>query len=183
MTWQPQITYVCNKIRSKLPYFHHLKHTVDSNTLLTLYNAFIYPTLIYCLESWGSATKTKLNRIHLLQKKIIRIIHKKPRLEHTAALFKASNVLNITNLYKYCMLIESFKYFHDPNTIITYTHAYNTRHIVSSIPYPKEAPTNNYGIFNYENMRAQLWNELPVEIRSVVDLGGFKVRLRGWLLE
>ena len=39
-----------------------------------MYYSLVYPHLIYGIEVWGSADETHLNRLLILQKKIVRLI-------------------------------------------------------------------------------------------------------------
>ena len=48
---------------------------LNKKSLVGLYNSYIYPYLIYCVESWGNIAKCHLDPLlFILQKKIIRII-------------------------------------------------------------------------------------------------------------
>ena len=46
----------------------------NTKALIQLYNAFILPYLIYCVEVWGNALSIQLKPLLKLQNKIIRII-------------------------------------------------------------------------------------------------------------
>ena len=46
--------------------------------LKTLYYSLVYPYFQYCIIVWGSTYPTNLNRLNLLQKRVIRIVNKKP---------------------------------------------------------------------------------------------------------
>ena len=45
------------------------RHYLKRNALVNLYNSFIYPYLIYCIEAWGNATNCHLKQLYLIQKK------------------------------------------------------------------------------------------------------------------
>ena len=64
-------------------------------TLITLYNALIKPHFIYCITIWGNTLKKYLNKVHLIQKKVIRIITFSEFSEHTAPLLEKLGILNI----------------------------------------------------------------------------------------
>ena len=65
-----------NKISRSLCILHKVKHLLPSDTLLILYNTFIYPYLYYCNVAWGMANITTLKPLQLLQNRVIRIIGK-----------------------------------------------------------------------------------------------------------
>ena len=43
-----------------------------------MYYSLAYPYFQYCIIVWGSTYPTNLNRLILLQKRIVRIVNKKP---------------------------------------------------------------------------------------------------------
>ena len=47
---------------------------LDRKGLDNLYHAYIYPYLIYCVESWGNAPKRYLDQLYVLQKWIVRLM-------------------------------------------------------------------------------------------------------------
>ena len=71
---------------------------LNRETLLKLYNAFVFPYLTYCVEVWGTAPKKYLDPLIKIQKKIVRIITFSPYLCHTDPIFKDLNLLPISKL-------------------------------------------------------------------------------------
>ena len=43
---------------------------LNRNGLISLYNSYIYPHLIYCVESWGNASVCHLDPLFVLQKNV-----------------------------------------------------------------------------------------------------------------
>ena len=67
--------------------------------LILIYNSFVNSKLSYCIEIWSNAPAVYLNKLFLMQKKIIRIINKKPFDYSTSELFKKNqNTDNKQNL-------------------------------------------------------------------------------------
>ena len=71
---RPQITHINNKLAKNIATITKLRHFVNLNTMKQLYYSFTYPYLTYAITSWGSACKTRLNRIRTKQNKCIRSI-------------------------------------------------------------------------------------------------------------
>ena len=61
--------------------------------------SLILPCISYCNIIWGSAFKTVLMPIVILQKKCLRTITKSDFLEHTKPLFKKSKLLDINQVF------------------------------------------------------------------------------------
>ena len=57
-----------NKVSKGIGIIRRARQCVNKKTLTNLYHTFIFSYLIYCVEVWGSACKTNLTPITLLQK-------------------------------------------------------------------------------------------------------------------
>ena len=67
-SWIQHITYVKNKGAKGIGIMFKARPYLDRRSLVNLYNAYIYPYLIYCVESWGIAPKCHLDQLYVLQK-------------------------------------------------------------------------------------------------------------------
>ena len=77
-------------------------------TLISLYYYFAYPYFIYCNHVWGTNYPSCLERIYLIQKKLIRIITCSPFRAHTGPLYFANKIFNVYDINDY--IIGSFMY-------------------------------------------------------------------------
>ena len=68
------LPYTKNKISMGLDIITKARRYLNRETLLKLYNAFVFPYLTYCVEVWGTAPKKYLDPLIKIQKKIVRII-------------------------------------------------------------------------------------------------------------
>ena len=83
---------------------------LNENSLRMLYNAMIYPYFTYCVEVWGSTYSSYIEPLIKVQKRAIRIIVGAKKFDHTAHIFKKLNLLNVNEIYVYCIQIFMFKY-------------------------------------------------------------------------
>ena len=74
LTWKAHIEKICKTIRRLIGVLYKIKPFVNLKILKTLYYSLIYPHLIYAIEVWGSADTTHMNRIIMLQKRIVRMM-------------------------------------------------------------------------------------------------------------
>ena len=66
--------------------------------LTAWYYAFVYPYMMYCNPVWGNASAVHINKLHVLQKKIVRIIAGvKPRTS-TDDLFRNLNIMKLDEI-------------------------------------------------------------------------------------
>ena len=70
----------------------------------------MYPHLSYCNILWGSAAKTLIHDLFLLQKRAIRIVCKANYLSHTEILFQKMNLLKLPDINTYLTCLFVFKF-------------------------------------------------------------------------
>ena len=74
LNWSNHICYINSKIAKGVGIICRAKKYFTTTALVNLYNAFIFPYLIYCVEVWGNALSIHLTPLLKLQNKILRII-------------------------------------------------------------------------------------------------------------
>jgi len=92
LSFDKHIGYVCSKISKSIGMLYKLSPNVPDGVLLSLYNTLIYPYLVYCNVVRGGTCDCYLNRLLLLQKKIVRIITRSNYLDCTDPLFLRSSL-------------------------------------------------------------------------------------------
>ena len=78
---------------------HRLKDIYPKNILLTLYNSLIVPHLNYCILTWGSKIVNG-HKIHILQKKALRIITDSDYIAHSEPICKELRLLKVTDMFQ-----------------------------------------------------------------------------------
>ena len=71
LCWRNHINIVTTKISKTIGLLYKLRYFVDTKIIKTLYYSLVYPHLIYGIEVWGSANDTHLNKLLILQKKLL----------------------------------------------------------------------------------------------------------------
>ena len=97
-TWKHHINYICNKISKSVGLLYKSRFFLTQKSKISLYYSLVYPYIQYCNIIWSSTYPSSLNRILLLQKRIIRIVANADYLSHTKPLFKNLKILDIFNL-------------------------------------------------------------------------------------
>ena len=101
LSWKDHISFVCRKVARGIGVLIKARKVLRSESLKCLYYSFIYPYMIYCNKVWGSAYKTNIEPLFILQKRAVRIIlgvH--PRCP-SEPLFTTLKFLNCENIFKY----------------------------------------------------------------------------------
>ena len=165
---------------------YRLKPYVSLKTLFTVYNAIILPYISYCNLIWASQ-KSKINPIFLLQKKAVRLCTDAAYLAHTEPLFRKLHTLPIFELHSYQIAIFMYR-FHSSELPVTLNsmfqlntsiHKYPTRTCTNvHLNNPKTALAHR----SIRHTGPDIWNSLPINIRSSPTKFILKKRLKDYLL-
>ena len=186
LTWNEHIDQIANKIAKNIGIIKRISYLLTSKVLLMLYYSMIYPYLSYCNFVWASNYNSRLNRLIILHKRIVRIMTRSTYLEHTQPLFSRLGLLNLNQITTFQISVFMFKSLNNllPHDFLKITqlnsdyHNYNTR--ISSLPRSEFARTN-YRKFTIKCIGPYVWNKLPTEFRCL-NFSPFKNKIRLWLL-
>ena len=70
LNWIEHIKCISRKIAEGTGIIIKARNSFESETLLILYNALIFPHIAYGIHVWGMAAAVHLHRLHLFQKKM-----------------------------------------------------------------------------------------------------------------
>ena len=95
LRWKDHIEYIveqCGKRINAIKAVAGREWGADTVTLRTFYIAFVRSKLTYCSEVWGSAAKTHINKLQLIQSSALRICLGCPKSTPTSAMEVELNV-------------------------------------------------------------------------------------------
>ena len=80
LTWKSHIQNTVKKLSKGVGIIVKARHYLNKNALINMYHSLMYPYMTYCNHIWGCSAASNLNRMEVLQKKVLRIIcSMKPR--------------------------------------------------------------------------------------------------------
>ena len=177
-TWKNHIEIIASKIAKNIGVISRISYLIPNNTRLTLYYSLIYPYIAYCNMIWASNYTHRLQRIILLQKRILRIIAGSSWNAHTDPLFKHYRILKLTQIKQ--KQLNEFMHRYIFNTLPTnfsnlFTfssdlHSYNIRN--PSLVRTIFARTNSRR-FSIRVAGPAAWNALPKDLQSIPNLNLF----------
>ncbi len=86
------------------------KHVLPKSAMVSLYYTLAYSYLMYCNDVWGCIQESKLQKVTIIQKKIIRMITNAHYLEHTNTMFDELGILKLADINKYFSSVFMYKY-------------------------------------------------------------------------
>ena len=100
LKWSSHINYLSLTLSRNIGVISRVKHFIDKQSLLLLYNALVLPYINYCCLVWGFTFPTYINKIEILQKRAMRIIDSQHRLAHADPIFQSLGVLKVKDIAK-----------------------------------------------------------------------------------
>ena len=188
LTWKMHIEYTCKKLSKCVGILCKARKKLYKSTLISLYYSFAYPYFIYCNHVWGTNYPSCLERIYLIQKKLIRIITCSPFRAHTGPLYFANKILNVYDIndsiigsfmYEclYGTIPEIFRNYFQRNADV---HDHNLRNVNDLyVPYGR----HDIRKFSIKIAGANLWNYLPSFVKNSQSIHIFKKNMRHYFVE
>ena len=117
LNWKDHVSFVCRKVAHGLGVIIKARKVLRNESLKNFYCSFIYPYLIYCNQVWGTACKTNIEPLFILQKKALRIITGVHPRSPSEPLFCQLKFMNCENIFKY--LVSHLMYRVYPEELTT----------------------------------------------------------------
>ena len=83
----------------------------NNDCMVNLYNAFIYPYLMYYNQIWGSTYKTNLSKLQVLQNKAVRIVTGSPP-SNSENMYRCSGIMKLNYINTYLVGRFMYKVYH-----------------------------------------------------------------------
>lgn len=174
LNWKPHIQYLHKKLSRSVGIIAKMRHYIDRKNLIALYYVFFHSHLLYGILGWGSASKTTLKPIQILQNKVLRLMNKTTWKDHTEnnVLYQKFELLKVDDIYR--LELGKFMYLYQTKALpkvfetyfldLTQAHNHNTR-AKSNNNYFLPSIKTNSGKNSIRFHGVQLWNKLPVTLK------------------
>ena len=205
LSWHIQIDNISKKISRAIGLLYKIRPYVNIKIIKTLYYSLIYPHLLYAIEVWGSADATCINKLNVLQKRVVRLITYSDirrsdfSFPPSDPLFYRENLLKVPDIFR--MRMAKFIYnclnktnpsnFHSWFTLSSNVHSHRTRSqyidiensITSNNLFIPLARTSHYGLKLTKVYGPKLWNKLPPLLRTSNSSEIFINKLKKYMIE
>ena len=177
------INLICGKISRSIGIMRRLGTLVPARVIRSLFYSFVYSYASYAITAWGSASSSSLLRIKSLVNRAIKMLA--PDCGDVTIVCTEQSVLNFNMAYEFFTLVKMYnvlvqgghKYFYDRIFTHQVDHSHSTRFQSNgNLVLPLYCKTKCQASFLYRGMK--LWNDLPLEIRSISSVNKFKKTLK-----
>ena len=181
-----QINNICKSGFYQIRNLSAIHNTLDIDSAKIATHAFVTSTLDYGNSLLYGLPKTKLNKLQVLQNAAARVVikaHKSDRLSMTAVR-KDLHWLPVEARIEFKILTLTWKAYHTigPKYLTELLHEKQRSHSTwSTDDYLLDIPTTRLvtcGDRSFHKAAPVLWNQLPIQIRSINNLNTFKNNLK-----
>ena len=138
------------------------------------------PYLNYCCDIWGNTDKSRIQPLHIIQKRAIRICQKADYRSHSRPLFYQLKTLNIHGMVNFKNMVFMYKVYNKllPANIMSYFKTINTCH-----NHNVRMKNCNFKIkFSRTTKKSEcisvkgpkMWNDIPADIKLCKSMFTFK---------
>lgn len=146
--------------------------------LVSVYHALIGSRLCYGIACWGGSYSSTIYPIIILQKRFVRLVAAKERLEHTWPIFVDLKILPLRHLYIFKVLRMFF--IRSSAFSIVRDLSYNLRR--NQVVYVPKSHITAHQMF-YSSVAPRLFNILNYRIGNFSTCRQFLNNLKKWLLD
>ena len=166
------------------------RHNIRLRPLLNIYQALINPYLYYGICAWGSAPKTYLNKILLIQKRALRLIYFTDYKQHAVPFFLNSKVFPLSFIYFDCLCSIMWDVANNsaPENIkraftrISEVHSYPTRSSLNDDFYTEHSRLEKMRS-SFLRVGPKIWNSLQYRYARNLPKYTFRKTIRNELFE
>lgn len=166
-----------NKVRGLLTKFKILREYLDISHLKIVYYALVQSLLAYGILGWGGVTDNHLDKVHVVQKWILKIIFNKNMRYPSDALYEISQIYDTRQLFAYKILMNIHK---GKIPLEPINHIYGTRN--KDFKAAVNKCDKSIGQHSCQYISAKLYNYLPKDLKNSVNFHQYKKSIKKWLL-
>ena len=187
LNWKHHILHVKKKLAKGIGIICKARKYLNYPALRTLYHSFFYPYIDYCIEVWGSAGKTIIEKLCRIQRKAVRLITKSNYRADTKPLFENCKIFTIAETHILKISLFMYRVHHKiaptPLTELfirnSEIHSHNTR------------SQNNFRVPNFKLdvlkysprvIGVYVWNFVNQNVDCVCSLTSYRLSLRQFIL-
>ena len=182
LSWTYHIDELCKSLLKYFSIFYNIRDFINTHIARITYFTCIYSRIKYGIEVYGNTTSQNLDRIQVLQNKLMKVLTKRNRRYSTNALHNDLNILKVEDIYRFttsqftykCINKEHPEKFHNYFVRRSTIHDHSTRQI-NDIDLPHIHAELGRSTTKYTG--GSIWNDLDKDITDCKTLYTFKRRL------
>ena len=183
LSWNNHINELCKNITKYFSVFYNLRHIVNNKLARTIYYTCIHSRIKYGIEIYGTAAKTRMDKLQTIQNKLMKLLTRKDRRYSTDQLHLDLDILKVNDIHKLSTLNFVYKCISGdtiPNFVSYFTMRDSMHAHPTSLHHEINKPQvhTETGKLTTHYTGAKFWNDLSHEIKSSENIDIFKRNLK-----
>ncbi|XP_046551047.1 uncharacterized protein LOC124260773 [Haliotis rubra] len=184
LNMESHINSVCKRAYFHIHNISMIRRYLDVKTTSALIQAFIMPRLDYCNSLLFGTSEHLLGKLQRVQNTAVRVIARHQKYDHITPVLHSLHWLPVRYRIQYKILLLVFKCVNGlaPSYLSNLLKKhYPPRSLRSGSQYFLEVPTtrtNTFGDRSFAKAGREMWNSLPMNLRSQENLPAFKSQLK-----
>ena len=210
INWNIHIQELQQKLKVAFAVIKRISPCIPTQNYKNIYHTLFESHLSYCISVWGNAQKKLIQKILVLQKRVVRYLfgdydkfldrlstaartrpYGKQKLgtefylkEHTKPLFSKYKLLTVYNIYTYMATNELSKIIANKTPSVLYTKIkFSSRNNSNLIILPRKCTHQNRSIFTACSLWNSLIKKLNIPDPNNLVINVFKFKLKAYLLD
>lgn len=176
LSWTEHIDQICGKLNKSYFAILTLKNNLQTQLLITVYYALVYPLISYNIIAWGQSSSW--DRVFLQQKRIIRLIFNIPYGHTCRNVYKQNNILTVISIY----LLKLLTFVHKNKNSFKKQEDYHNYFTRDRKKYEIQKHSHTFFERSPRYAGIQYYNMLPEDIKLTASIVKFKNKLKKILI-
>ena len=188
LKWDKHVETLCNKLSRNFYLFYSLRNILNEHLKRQLYFSLVYSHISYGIELYGTCNNSLLNKVQIIQNKLLKTLYQLPYRTNTNELHTALNILKVEDIHKAQILkfvyeslnglsITQFKSYYQLQNRL---HDHDTR---ERFRLRVQLIRTRYGEYSLLYRGPFLWNKLDKDLQGTKSLFSFKKKLKKFFID
>ena len=172
LNWDIQVKKLCSKLSSVCGVISKVRHYLDREALMLIYNSLFDSRLRYGILAWGTMSEQKISKLRSLQNRVVRFITFSSFRTSVAPLYATLKILPLNEILfmQKSIFMHSIHYKSLPFALQSYCeqpeHRYSTRYKTSG-NYVLLKSITNRGEHSIKYTGPKAWAEIPIFLKDI----------------
>ena len=187
LSWDFQVKKLCSKLSSICGVLSKVRHYLDRESLMLIYNSLFDSHLRYGILAWGTTSEQNLSKLRVLQNRAVRLITFSSFTTPAAPLYTSLKILPLNEMLflQKSIFMHSLHFNTLPYALKMYCqkpeHSYPTRYKTSK-NYVLPNFTTNRGQSSIKYTGPKAWAEIPTLFKDIAYRKPFSKKLKEHIL-
>jgi hypothetical protein len=188
LNWDIQVKKLCSKLSSVCGVISKVRHYLDREALMLIYNSLFDSRLRCGILAWGTTSEQEISKLRSLQNRVVRFITFSSFRTSVAPLYATLKILPLNEMLfmQKSIFMHSIHYNSLPFALQSYCeqpeHRYSTRYKTSG-NYVLPKSTTNRGQRSIKFTGPKAWAEVPLLLKDIAFRKPFSKKLKEYILD